>query len=117
MVNSGLCFVEIPSFPVILVQTGYPFVSADEKTFEIQFKGDAQVQIDVQGVVMSTERLGCGASRYLMHHRSFDFNKAIIFEIIPQCLYDGASLCEDVFHLGDLRLGRRTFGGISVQHP
>ena len=48
--------------------------SSDDELLEIQFRGDSEVKIEIEGVVMGDERLRGGSSGDLVHHRSLDLS-------------------------------------------
>ena len=56
------------------------FHSADQQSFEIEFRSDSQVEIDVQGVVMGDERPGAGASGQRLHHGGLHLAVAALVE-------------------------------------
>ncbi len=62
--------------------------SAHRQSLQIQFGGDAQVQVDVQSVVVGDERPGRRPARNGMHHRRFYFDITSRIEESPQFLND-----------------------------
>ena len=50
--------------------------AADGQALEVQLRRHAQVQVQVERVVVGHERLGRGAAGDVMHHRRLDFEEA-----------------------------------------
>jgi hypothetical protein len=75
MVNSGLWRVDalVAEVAVDLVDA---LQAADHQALEVQLRRDAQVQLQVQRVVVGGERLGRGAAGDVMHHRRLHFQEA-----------------------------------------
>ena len=55
--------------------------TTDNQTFEVEFRGDAQEKIHLQGIVMGGEGLGGCSTGKRLHHRRFNF-KIITFHHI-----------------------------------
>ena len=54
--------------------------TADDQAFEVEFRRDAQIAVDAQGIVVRHEGLGVGAAGDGMHHRRFDFQESLLLE-------------------------------------
>ena len=50
--------------------------AADHQALEVQLRRHAQVQVEIERVVVRDERLGRGAADEVMHHRRLDFEEA-----------------------------------------
>ncbi|GBE50853.1 hypothetical protein BMS3Bbin13_01803 [bacterium BMS3Bbin13] len=60
----------------------------DHQPLEIQFRGDAQIEVHLQGVVMGDERTRRGAARDGLHHRCLDLDEAALVEEPAQVTHD-----------------------------
>ncbi len=65
-----------PFVAEVAVDFKHAFKTANHQTFQIQFRRDAQVHIQIQRVVMGDERTGGRPAWDHLHHRGFDFHKA-----------------------------------------
>ncbi|VGP34123.1 hypothetical protein SB01124_03621 [Klebsiella quasipneumoniae subsp. quasipneumoniae] len=65
-----------PFVAEVTVDFKHAFEAADHQTFQIQFRRDAQVHIEIQRVVMRDKRTGGSAAGDHLHHRGFHFHKA-----------------------------------------
>lgn len=74
-----------------------PFQSADEESFQMQFRGNTQVNVHIQRIVMSFERAGCSTAGNSMEHRRFDFQEMTVVEIFTDSLYDLGALDKRIF--------------------
>ncbi len=61
--------------------------AADHQTLQIKLRRDAQIQIDVERVVMRDERPRHRAARDRLHHRRLDFQEVQRVEEIAQVLH------------------------------
>ena len=59
----------------VAVDFEYAIETAHHQTFQIEFRRDAQVHINVERVVMGDERTRGGAAWDHLHHRRFHFHK------------------------------------------
>ena len=86
MVNSGLCLRADP----LVAEDAAEFVDlldpADEQPLQRQFQGDAQEEVDVEGVVVRLERPRRGAAGDGVQRRRFHFHVAESVEVVA----DGA---------------------------
>ena len=74
--------------------------AADHQPLQVKLGRDAQVEVDVERVVVRDERLGHRAAGDGMHHRRLDFDEAVAVEKAPQRLHDLRALDEDLAHFG-----------------
>src|SRR5262249_15378342 len=72
---------------------------ADNQSFQIQFRCDAQIQVDIQGVVVRDEWTCYGSAGDRLHHRSFHFDEATRIQKAPDRLHYLAALYEDLAHI------------------
>ena len=82
MVNSGIvprADALVAKDPADLVDL---FDAADQQSLQMQLEGDAQVQIDVEGVVMRDERPGRGAAGDGVQRRRLHLAKALVVQVI-----------------------------------
>ena len=77
-----------------------PVEAAHQQTFEIQFRGDAQIQGHGQDVVIGFKRPGRGAPGNGLHHGGFHFQEAPLVHKLPHEPDDPGAGAEDVFDLG-----------------
>ena len=77
----------------------HPVEAADDETLEVQLKGDPQVELHVERVVMRPERARRGAARHRLQHGSLDLDKAACLQECPRLLDDAASCQENLHHL------------------
>src|SRR2546427_13004058 len=77
--------------------------TADGQTLKVELRGDAKVQTDVQGVMMSGTRPGRRAAGDGMHHRRFHFDVTPRVKKAAQLLDDSRAGHEDLarFFIGD----------------
>ena len=73
--------------------------AADEATLQEQFRRDAQVEVQVEGVHMRGERTGRGAAVHGLQHRSFDLEEVMVGEGFAQ---RGDGLGTVAHHVADL---------------
>ena len=55
--------------------------AADQQPLQVQFQGDAQEQVDVEGVVVRDERPGRGAAGDGVQRRRLDLAEALVVEV------------------------------------
>ena len=80
----------------VAVDLENPVQTANNKAFQVQLRGNAEVQFHIQSVVMGYERPGRCPSGNLMHHGCFNFQKiAIGHEAADQV--DDAGALEEYF--------------------
>lgn len=54
------------------------FEAADHEAFEVEFIGDAEVELFVEGVVVGGEGFGHGATVEGLHDGGFDFDEVVV---------------------------------------
>ena len=75
--NSGLCLASdalVAEDPADLVDL---LDAADQQPLQVQLQGDAQIQVDVQRVVVRDERPGRGPAGDGVQRRRLDFEVAL----------------------------------------
>ena len=77
-----------------------PFQPADHQTLQIQLGRHAQVQIDIQRVVVGDERPRGGAAGDDLHHRRFHFEEAACIQPVADRTHDAAAGNEHRARLG-----------------
>ena len=77
-----------------------PVKAADQEPFEVEFRGDAQVEVHVQGLVVGLERLGGGAAGDRLHHRCLDLHEIEVVEVFPDQTDDLHPFAKDITALG-----------------
>ena len=104
----GIGLIELEHGELGVVPGGEPFVAevavdledplkaADQQPFQVELRGDAQVEVHVQRVVMGLERLGGGASGDRLHHRGLDLHEAAVIQIFADQPDDLDPFAEDV---------------------
>ena len=60
----------------VTVDFEHTLEAANHQTFQVQFRRDTQVHVQIQRVVMGDERTSGRAARDHLHHRCFHFHKA-----------------------------------------
>ena len=78
--------------------------SRDEQPFEVEFRGDAKIQVHPERIVMRLEGLRGRAAGNRLHHGRFDFNKAPFVQEPPDLANDGDALAE---YLARFRIGNQ----------
>jgi len=89
----------VPEVPINFVDT---LETTHYQPFQIQLRSNPEVQVHVEGIVMSDKRPGNGASGDRLHHRRLDFKKTVVVEIIADIPDQHVPLPED---LPDLSVG------------
>ena len=79
-----------------------PGDAAHQKPLEVELRRDAQIEIDVERVVMGLERPGRGAARDHLHHRRLDLQEAAGVEKLADSLDDA---CPHLEHPARLLVG------------
>jgi hypothetical protein len=69
--------------------------AADYETLEVELGGDAEFEVEIEGVVVGEEGAGGGSAGYGVHHGGFDFEVAAGVEEGAEGAEDGGSLDED----------------------
>ncbi len=64
-----------PLVPEVLVKFVHAFISADEKPLEIQFRSNAEIEVNAERVMMCSKRFGSCPAGDLVHHRGFCLDK------------------------------------------
>ena len=77
-----------------------PLQPTDHQALEVQLRGHAQVQLQVQGVVVGDEGLGRGTAGDVMHHRRLHFQEAAAVEPFAHRAHDPRALDEHLACLG-----------------
>ena len=72
-----------PLIPEVPVDFKHLFHSPDQKPLEIKFRRDAQIKIHSHRMMLRFKRLGGSSARDGLHHRGFDFGKALGLEELP----------------------------------
>ena len=80
----------------------YAVEATDEQSLEIELWGDAQDELEVEGVVVRVERLGCRAAADRVEQGRLDLEEVEPIEKAPQGLDDDCAGAED---LGDGGVG------------
>ena len=73
--------------------------SADDELLEIQLRGDAQVEVDVQRIVVRDERTGRRTARNGLQNRRLDLDVALLVEVFAHRGHDLRALDEDLLDL------------------
>ncbi len=71
-----------------------PLQAADNQSLQVQFRGNAQIQLHVQGVVMGYKRPGRRSARNLVHHGCFDFKEIAVGHEAADQVDDAGTLDE-----------------------
>ncbi len=102
----------VPGADALVAEVAVDLVDAveasDDQSLQVQLRGDAEEEVDVELVVMRGEGAGCGSSGDLLHHRGFDFEVATVVEEGADGAEDCGALDED---LADVAWGF-VFGGL-----
>src|SRR5438270_11331841 len=77
--------------------------SADGQALEVKFRGDAQVEINIECVVMRSERTRGGAAGEWLHHRSLNFDETASVKKSANGLHHFAAFYE---YIADLSVHR-----------
>ena len=90
----------VPRRHALVAETAVDLVhaleTADHQSLQIQLRRHAQIQIQIQCVVVGNEGLGHGAARDVMHHRRLDFEEAPCVQPAPHRAEDARSRHEDL---------------------
>ena len=73
---------------------------AHHQPLQIQLRRDAQVEIDIERIVVRHERARRGAAIKRLHHRRFHFDETPRFELPPQRRDDPRARHEHLAHFG-----------------
>ena len=68
----------------VAVDLVHALQAADDQALQVQLRRDAQVQIDVERVVMRDEGPRRGAAVQRLHHGRFDFDEAALLQLPAQ---------------------------------
>ncbi len=74
--------------------------ASDDESFEVELVGDAQIEGDVEGVVMRFKGAGCGAAVDGLEDGRFHFEPAVLVEVVAHGLDEFAALFEDFADFG-----------------
>src|SRR5262249_51093007 len=58
--------------------------TADDQAFEVELRSDAEVEVEIERVVVGDEGARGGAAIDRLHHRRFDLDEALRFELTAQ---------------------------------
>ena len=83
----------------VAIDLVYTLEASYDQALEVELGRDAQVEVDVERVVMRDERPGDGAAGDGLHHGGFNFDVAARVEEGADGFHDLAALDEDVAHL------------------
>ena len=89
-----------PFVPEIPVDLEDPVEAADHQAFQIEFRGDPQVQGHVQGLVVGDEGPGRGAPGNGLHHGGLHLQEAPGLKKLPHQTDDRGPPDENLTHLG-----------------
>src|SRR5690606_36036648 len=84
--------------------------SSDDKTLQVEFIGDAQVQCRIQGIVMCLERAGGSATVQGLKYRGFHFEIPPAVEVVAHRVHQLRPLDECVAHV-------RVNDQVDIAHP
>ena len=74
--------------------------AADDQAFEMELRGDAQVQRHVERVVVGDERAGMGSARLDVEDRGLDLDEAALAERRPEAREHGVADLEHAASVG-----------------
>jgi hypothetical protein len=74
--------------------------AADDQALQVELGRDAEVEVDVERVVMCDKRSRRGAAGHALHHRRLDLEEAALAEEAPDVIDDAAPDLEDAPRLG-----------------
>ena len=110
VVGVGLVELEHREFGIVLrrdafvAEVAVDFVdaleAADDQALEVELGRDAQVEVDVERVVMRDEGARRGAAVERLHHGRLDFDEAAFLELPAQGRDDAGARDENVAHFG-----------------
>ncbi len=95
VVVGGVGLVELEHGELGVVAGGQPLVAevavdledlveaAHHQALEVQLRGDAQVEVHVEGVVVGAEWLGRGPAGHRLHHRRLHLHEAAVAQKLP----------------------------------
>lgn len=78
----------------------HAFHAADDKALEMELKGDAHVEVDIEGVVVGDERTRVGTAGDGVQHWGFDFEEGLAVEVAADGGDDLGAHDEGVLHVG-----------------
>ena len=119
----GVGLVELQHGELGVVVRGEPFVAevavdfvdaleaAHHQPLQVQLRRDAQVEIDIERVVVRDERTRRGAAIERLHHGRFHFDEAARFQLPAQRRDDARARDE---HLADLGVGDQVQVALAV---
>ena len=96
----------------------HAFQTADNQAFQIQFGSDAQVEWNVQGIVVGNKRFRCCTARNRVHHWGFNFQIMLVNHEIAYGLDDLAAFDEGIarFFVGNqIDVALTVFGFLIAQ--
>mmetsp|Transcript_91884 Transcript_91884/g.134285 ORF Transcript_91884/g.134285 Transcript_91884/m.134285 type:complete len:259 (+) Transcript_91884:432-1208(+) len=77
----------------------HPLESTDHHPLEVQLRGDAQVELHIQRIVVRDKGASIGTPNVTGHHGSLDFDIVAILQIAAHALHDGCAFAERVADL------------------
>ena len=83
----------------VLAELVHAVESADDQLLEVKLRGDAQVEVDVERVVVGDERTGRSAAGNRLQDRSLDLDVAFRVEELAHRGHDLGAAHERVLHL------------------
>ena len=78
----------------------HAFHAADDEALEMELKGDAHVEVDIEGVVVGDERTRVGTAGDGVQHWGFDFEEGVAVEVAADGGDDFGAHDEGVLHVG-----------------
>ena len=81
----------------------HPLEAADDEPLQVQLERDAEVEVDVECVVVGHERPGRRAAELVVQHRRLDFYEAAVAERAPDGGDRGEAHCEHPAGIGRSR--------------
>ena len=97
----------------VLAELVHAVESADDQLFEVELRGDAQVEVDIERVVVRDERTRRGAARNGLQDRGLDFDIAFRIEKFTHRGHDFGAADERIF---DLRVDNQVEIPLAVAH-
>ena len=72
------------------------FHSADDQAFQMQFKSDAQIKLNIERIVVSDERTSRSTAGLRMQDGRFNFKEAVFVKIATNCRHDATAINETI---------------------
>ena len=77
----------------------HTFIPADDKPFQIQFIGYAQIQVDVQSIVVRDKGTCSGSAGDDLQHRCVHLQIALLVEVLAHCVHNLCPLHKSLPHV------------------